>query len=70
MPIYEYRCRTCGESFEKLVRMSTAIESIECPSCGERQAERLLSTFASSSGDSAGSFASTCSVPSSSSGFS
>lgn len=50
MPIYEYRCQNCEERFEKLVRMSTPVEEIECPHCQERQAQRLMSTFSGRSG--------------------
>ena len=47
MPIYEYRCRDCGERFEELrsVRESESDEGLECPRCGERRVERLLSAF-------------------------
>ena len=47
MPLYEYRCRRCDEEFEERVRMDTPTETIECPGCGVRDAERLLSTFSS-----------------------
>ena len=45
MPIYEYRCRECGEKFEKLVRLSTSTSEIECPKCGGRRVEKLISAF-------------------------
>jgi putative FmdB family regulatory protein len=45
MPIYEYRCKACGEKFDKLVHMSTKTEEIECPKCGQRQAEKAVSLF-------------------------
>jgi putative FmdB family regulatory protein len=45
MPIYEYRCKACGEKFGKLVRMSTKTEEVECPKCGRRQAEKAISLF-------------------------
>jgi putative FmdB family regulatory protein len=44
MPIYEYRCRGCDERFEELVRNPDVV--VGCPSCGSRDAERLLSVFA------------------------
>lgn len=50
MPIYEYRCESCEEEFEDLVRMSTPDEEIECPSCGAHRAKRLLSLTSSHSG--------------------
>jgi putative FmdB family regulatory protein len=61
MPIYEYRCESCGDKFEKLVRRATdvATEVMEagCPSCGEKHLEQQYSTFAARGGASAdGSF--------------
>jgi len=45
MPIYEYRCKKCGEKFEKLVRFSTSTSEIECPKCGSQRVEKLISAF-------------------------
>lgn len=47
MPIYEYECGACYERFEKLVRMSTRPEQVECPACGEHEARQLVSLTAS-----------------------
>jgi putative FmdB family regulatory protein len=41
MPIYEYRCLECGETSEMLLRSGN--ESIECPSCGSKNLEKLFS---------------------------
>lgn len=46
MPLYEYRCRMCGETFELLRRFSDADRDLICPQCRSEQIERLLSTFA------------------------
>ena len=46
MPLYEYRCRVCGRSFELLRRMADADRDLECPECRSEEIERLLSTFA------------------------
>ncbi|MBN1893880.1 zinc ribbon domain-containing protein [bacterium] len=43
MPIYEYRCRKCGKRLEYLLKRST--EQPVC-SCGSRDLERLISSFA------------------------
>ncbi len=51
MPIYEYRCRSCGKQFEDLVRMGTPEEEIECPNCHEHHAQRLLSIFSGQTSD-------------------
>ncbi|HNY39557.1 MAG TPA: zinc ribbon domain-containing protein [Bryobacteraceae bacterium] len=46
MPIFEYRCKECGARFEKLIRRETDVESLACPSCGQRDLSKELSTFA------------------------
>ncbi|WP_419858795.1 FmdB family zinc ribbon protein [Candidatus Palauibacter irciniicola] len=43
VPTYEYRCRGCRHDFERFQRMSDAAIRV-CPSCGEEQVERLIST--------------------------
>jgi putative FmdB family regulatory protein len=43
MPIYEYTCRTCGTTFEVLVR---AGDIPACPSCASQDLEKLLSSAA------------------------
>jgi putative FmdB family regulatory protein len=48
MPMYEYRCQTCGKSFELLRRMQDADSGAKCPDCDSEECERLLSTFATS----------------------
>ena len=50
MPIYEYRCKECGKVFSKLQRMGATAEGIICPACGSSDVERMVSSFASSSG--------------------
>lgn len=42
MPLYDFRCRTCGKEFEALVRPPDAAS---CPACGGVDLERLLSGF-------------------------
>lgn len=49
MPLYDFRCRTCAHTFEALVR--PAGPEPGCPNCQGRDLERLLSTFAVSTGD-------------------
>ena len=46
MPIYEYRCRKCQKRFSVLtLRVSERVVA-ECPKCGGRAADRLMSRFA------------------------
>ena len=56
MPIYEYECTKCGEKFELRRSMSDNDAEVICPGCGEKNAQRVFSTFASTStgGTSAG----------------
>ena len=37
MPIYEYRCRKCGEDFEVLFRNRDEKMSVACPKCESNQ---------------------------------
>jgi putative FmdB family regulatory protein len=41
--MYEYECTACGHRFERIQKFSDApIE--ECPNCGERKVQKLLSS--------------------------
>jgi putative FmdB family regulatory protein len=42
MPIYEYRCQSCGHELEKLQRLSDPVLT-ECPECGKAKLRRLIS---------------------------
>lgn len=46
MPLYEYRCHTCHDVFEKRRPMSESGEPTDCPK-GHADTVRLLSVFAS-----------------------
>ena len=46
MPIYEYRCRKCAKKFSVLTLRASERVSAECPKCGGRAADRLMSRFA------------------------
>ena len=46
MPIYDFKCRSCGNEFELLVLKPA---SPGCPSCQSQDLEQLLSGFAVSS---------------------
>ncbi|MBN1289054.1 MAG: zinc ribbon domain-containing protein [Actinobacteria bacterium] len=42
MPIFEFRCNDCRESFEKLCREG---QEVVCPECGGADLKKLFSTF-------------------------
>ena len=42
MPIYEYKCKSCGHELEKLQRMNDPA-LIECPACNKSELKRLVS---------------------------
>ena len=50
MPIYEFRCRDCGSTFEALRPLGDDGRDLACPSCGAREPEKRLSVFAASRG--------------------
>lgn len=47
MPVFEFRCRACGQRFEDLLSWREVEEGkVRCPRCGSERVERLLSSFA------------------------
>jgi putative FmdB family regulatory protein len=47
MPIFEYKCEECGNEFELIVFGS---DTPECPSCGDKNPVKKMSTFGFSVG--------------------
>jgi len=47
MPIFEFECKNCYESFEELVLSSNSIFEVKCPDCGSLQVRKKISSFAS-----------------------
>ncbi|MBN1297162.1 zinc ribbon domain-containing protein [bacterium] len=45
MPVYEYRCKSCGQEFSKFFKSISSGMDVLCPSCGSHDVARLLSTF-------------------------
>lgn len=43
MPMFEFRCRECGQQFEEIVR-GEKIPS--CPACESEEVTKLISAFA------------------------
>lgn len=62
MPLYVYRCNTCSEVFEKMMRWSEADSHPVCPHCQGQDTQKKVSNFASFGSSSSGSFstASSC----------
>jgi putative FmdB family regulatory protein len=48
MPIYEYKCEACAETFEKFRRMQDNDADVRCPKCDSERVERKYSAFATS----------------------
>jgi putative FmdB family regulatory protein len=44
MPIYEYKCKGCGEEFEAFRSIHEKDESVECPKCGRTHPRRIPSS--------------------------
>lgn len=51
MPIYEYKCSSCGEIESELRSASEREKPLTCPHCGG-EATVILSTFSTAKGDS------------------
>jgi putative FmdB family regulatory protein len=68
MPIYEYRCPHCGETFEKLVPMGTDAKQVECPHCGQKGVDKRISRLGCGVGDSWGGLSPSQAAPCSTSG--
>jgi putative FmdB family regulatory protein len=44
MPMYEYRCAACQQSFERYV--ATPSTAVACPACASGEVKRQFSVFA------------------------
>ena len=53
MPLFEFKCGSCGAVCEQLMRLSPARPD-PCPKCGSRKLEKQLSTFSASVRDDSG----------------
>jgi putative FmdB family regulatory protein len=45
MPLYEYRCETCGQQYESYKRLAEEMKEETCPACGGRAAKVGISLF-------------------------
>lgn len=46
MPMYDYRCPTCGSRFERFLRLTESDSAVPCPHCGTPKTLKQLSSFA------------------------
>ena len=53
MPMYDYRCPTCGGRFEQYLRLNDSDAAVPCPQCGAPRTAKQVSTFALLGGGSA-----------------
>jgi len=63
MPIFEYRCQTCGHTFEHLARNRTDLPGA-CVKCGAAAPVKQLSTFSARADASASRACDSCPAPS------
>lgn len=61
MPIYEYHCSQCGNSFEEIRSMEERDKELVCPKCHSILVERMMSVFSYGEGPSGD----VCGLPSS-----
>lgn len=60
MPVYEYKCKDCGEKSEYFLKSASAGEDIKCKNCGSGNVEKILSASFVSMGSTAGSPVTRC----------
>ncbi len=46
MPLFEFECKDCGKPFEELLRSSSQVSEVNCPTCGSKQVRKKVSSFA------------------------
>lgn len=60
MPLYEYRCQACGDTFETLRGSHEQDAEVECPRCGAKKAEKLISACCVTKGEPSPASTSSC----------
>lgn len=43
MPIYDYKCNDCGNTYDVFHKVREVIDDVVCPSCDSKEHTRLLS---------------------------
>lgn len=47
VPLYEFKCRSCGHRFEELIGHHGAdADKVKCPECEAERPQRLISSYA------------------------
>ena len=64
MPMYDYKCKSCGYKFDKLVSFSASEKNIECPECKKQDSEKLLCAPNISNGGNGSKLQNACNTPS------
>ncbi len=54
MPIFEYACQECDNTYEKIVMRSRSQDNQTCPACGSEHSKKLMSSFSSKTSTSGG----------------
>lgn len=49
MPIYEFKCDDCNQTFESLVLIASAVDTIRCKHCNSANIKKILSAISSQS---------------------
>lgn len=54
MPMYDYICESCGESFEEMKSMANSDQPCKepCPMCGKKKVKKAIAAFPSTATDS------------------
>ncbi len=45
MPIYTYKCKNCGKTFDFLAGVGRGNEDPQCPKCKTKEVEKLFALF-------------------------
>ena len=60
MPVYEYQCKKCGETFDLFVRSAERSEEPKCPQCGSIDVQKAISLFGVGGSSGTANFAADC----------
>jgi putative FmdB family regulatory protein len=63
MPVYDYKCESCGNRFDELVSFSKSDSEIICPNCKKKNSKRMLSAPSISTNEHSAAPANSCGAP-------